>query len=257
LRKTVLSLRHDYETMKREHDIKPINTETPFSEDTFELVTLDEQFKNTIIKGNSHLIHDILSQVLAADIAPLRILDIVTDTMNTIGQLYAAQQIFIADLWMAVRCVDLIKSRIEPLIKTNEDDKGKEKIVLGTVAGDVHSIGPKIVELFLEGAGYEVINLGVDVSTERFLDAIKQHKPTFVGLSAWLDTTANISLKQTIQALLPLREYYNFKIVAGGLAVTRKFARDIGADAYGKNAQEAVQAIAQLKEGRHNWDGIE
>jgi 5-methyltetrahydrofolate--homocysteine methyltransferase len=173
--------------------------------------------------------------------------------MNTIGQLFSEREIFIADLWMAARCVELIKTRIEPLIKRQGLNKDKQKIVLGTVEGDVHSIGPKIVELFLEGAGYEVINLGVDISADRFINAINQYKPVFVGLSAWLDTTANVSLKQTIQALNPLREQYEFKIIVGGPAVTRKFAQEIGADGYGNNAEEAVQAVAQLQAGKYTW----
>jgi 5-methyltetrahydrofolate--homocysteine methyltransferase len=228
--------------------------ETKFYGDTFELIKLYKQLRDTIIKGESHFIQDILSQLLDAKIDPLRILDIVTDAMNTIGQLFSERQIFIADLWMAARCVELIKTRIEPIIKTRGLNKDKQKIVLGTVEGDVHSIGPKIVELFLEGAGYEVINLGVDISAEQFIDAIKQYNPVFVGLSAWLDTTTNVSLKQTIQVLNPLRKQHMFKIIVGGPAVTRKFAQEIGADGYGNNAEEAVQAVAQLTAGRYCWE---
>ncbi len=253
MRRPFLSTLEDYENLKHKHDEKTISYETKFYGDTFELIKSYEQLRDTIIKGESHLIQDILSQLLEADIDPLRILDIITDAMNTTGQLFSAREIFIADVWMAARCVEIIKSAIEPLINSRGIDKDKEIIVLGTVAGDVHSIGPKIVELFLEGAGYEVINLGVDTSTERFIEAIKQHKPVFVGLSAWLDTTANISLKQTIQALSPLREQYQFRIIVGGPSVTRKFAKKIGADGYGNNAEEAVQAVTQLKEGKYNW----
>jgi 5-methyltetrahydrofolate--homocysteine methyltransferase len=256
LRKPFLSLRDDYERLKHlsQEDNDPRNYATRFYGDTFELITLYEQLRDTIIKGESHVIQDILSQLLDANIDPLRILDIVTDAMNTIGQLFSVREIFIADLLMAARCVELIKTRIEPLIKARGLNKDKQRIVLGTVEGDVHSIGPKIVELFLEGAGYEVINLGVDISAKQFIDAIKQHTPVFVGLSAWLDTTANVSLKQTIQALNPLREQYTFKIIVGGPAVTRKFAQEIGADGYGNNAEEAVQAVAQLTAGKYCWE---
>ncbi|MFX1518585.1 MAG: B12-binding domain-containing protein, partial [Promethearchaeota archaeon] len=170
------------------------------------------------------------------------------------GQRFSSRELFIADLWMAARCVDLIKSTIEPLIKSQGLHSHREKIVMGTVEGDVHSIGPKIVELFLEGAGYDVINLGVDISPDRFIAAIKQHQPVFVGLSAWLDTTANISLKQTIHALEPLRTRYQFKIIVGGPSVTCKFAREIRADGYGNNAEEAVQTVTQLTAGTYTWE---
>ncbi len=176
--------------------------------------------------------------------------------MNTVGQRFSSRELFIGDLWMAARCVELIKNAIEPLIKSQGLNKDREVIVMGTVEGDVHSIGPKIVELFLEGAGYDVINLGVDISPDRFIEAIKQYHPVFVGLSAWLDTTANISLRQTIQALDRLRSEYQFKIIVGGPSVTPKFAKEIGADGYGNNAEEAVQAVNQLKEGRYNWELI-
>jgi 5-methyltetrahydrofolate--homocysteine methyltransferase len=229
---------------------------TKFHGDTFELITLYEQLRDTIIKGESHIIHEPLSRLLAAKIDPLRILDIVGDAMNTVGQRFSTRELFIADLWMAARCVEHIKNVIEPQIKSYGLNIDREKIVMGTVAGDVHSIGPKIVELFLEGAGYEVINLGVDISPERFIDAIKQYQPRFVGLSAWLDTTANISLKQTIQALNPLRQQYQFKIIVGGPSVTRKFAQEIGADGYGNNAEEAVQTVTQLKEGTYSWEEL-
>jgi 5-methyltetrahydrofolate--homocysteine methyltransferase len=254
LRKPYLSLRDDYEQLKFHREEHTTDYNTKFYGDTFELITLYEQLRDTIIKGESHLIQDILSQLLDADIDPLRILDIVTDAMNTIGKLYAAREIFIADLWMATRCVDIIKHMIEPIIKSQGLNKDKERIVLGTVEGDVHSIGPKIVELFLEGAGYEVINLGIDISVERFIDAIEHYKPVFVGLSAWLDTTANISLKTTLRALAPLREQYKFKIIVGGPAVTRKFAQEIGADGYGNNAEEAVQTVTLLTAGRYSWE---
>ncbi len=254
MRKPFLSSLEDYETLKRPHKDIPLNYETKFYGDSFELIKLYEHLRDTIIKGESHLIQDIMSQLLEGDINPLKIIDIITDAMKTTGQLFSAREIFIADVWMAARCVEIIKSNIEPLIKAQGLDKDKEKIILGTVAGDVHSIGPKIVELFLEGAGYEVINLGVDTSAERFVQAVKEHKPVFVGLSAWLDTTANISLKQTIQTLSPLREHYQFKIIVGGPSVTRKFAKKIGADGYGNNAEEAVQAVTLLKAGRYTWE---
>ncbi|MFX1520963.1 MAG: B12-binding domain-containing protein, partial [Promethearchaeota archaeon] len=170
------------------------------------------------------------------------------------GQRFSSRELFIADLWMAARCVDLIKNTIEPQIKAQNLNSRRETIVMGTVEGDVHSIGPKIVELFLEGAGYDVINLGVDISPEHFIEVIKEHQPAFVGLSAWLDTTANISLKQTIQALNPLRHQYPFKIIVGGPSVTRKFAQEIGADGYGNNAEEAVQTVTQLKTGTYTWE---
>jgi len=254
LRKPFSTIHEDYKPLKFTLEKAPIDYYTKFIGDTFELITLYEKLRDMIIKGESHLIQDLLSQLLEADIDPLRILDIVSDAMNTVGQCFSTRELFIADLWMAARCVERIKNAIEPLIKSQGLTTDREKIVMGTVEGDVHSIGPKIVELFLEGAGYNVINLGVDITPNQFIDAIKQHHPVFVGLSAWLDTTANFSLRQTIQALDPLRSEYRFKIIVGGPSVTRKFAKEIGADGYGNNAEEAVQTVTQLKEGRYNWE---
>jgi 5-methyltetrahydrofolate--homocysteine methyltransferase len=254
LRKSFHIIHEDYNFSKPTEEKTPIDYQSKFIGETLELITLYEKLRDMIIKGESHLIKDLLNQLLEADIDPLRILDIVSDAMNTVGQRFAARDLFIADLWMAARCVDIIKNTIEPLIKSRGLNNEREKIVMGTVEGDVHSIGPKIVELFLEGAGYEVINLGVDISPESFIEAIKQHRPVFVGLSAWLDTTANISLKQTMQALEPVRAEYHFKIIVGGPSVTRKFAQEIDADGYGNNAEEAVQAVTQLTEGTYTWE---
>jgi len=256
LRKPFSIIHEDYNLLKSKDEEAPIDYHTKFIGDTFELITLYEQLRDIIIKGESHLIQDILSQLLESDIDPLRILDIVSDAMNYIGRKFSIRELFIGDIWMAARCVELIKKAIEPLIKSQALNTHREKIVMGTVEGDVHSIGPKIVELFLEGAGYDVINLGVDISPDRFIEAIKQHQPVFIGLSAWLDTTANVSLRQTIRALDPLRTSYRFKIIVGGPSVTRKFAKEIGADGYGNNAEEAVQAVTQLKEGRYSWELI-
>ena len=254
MRKPFSTIQENYEALKSKEDEASIDYHTKFTGDTYELIALYEQLRDMIIKGESHLIQELLSQLLEADIDPLRILEIVSDAMNTVGHQFSIRELFIADLWMAARCVELIKNEIELLIKSQGLDTDREKIVMGTVEGDVHSIGPKIVELFLEGAGYDVINLGVDISPDRFIEAIKQHHPVFVGLSAWLDTTANFSLKQTMQALDPLRTQYQFKIIVGGPSVTRKFAKEIGADGYGNNAEEAVQVVTQLKEGRYFWE---
>ncbi|MFX1465033.1 MAG: B12-binding domain-containing protein [Promethearchaeota archaeon] len=254
MRKPFSIIHEDYKPLKSKDEKSPIDYHTKFTGDTFELSSLCEQLRDMIIKGESYLIQELLSQLLETNIDPLRILNIVSDAMNTVGQRFSTRELFIADLWMAARCVELIKNTIEPLVKAQGLDTDREKIVMGTVEGDVHSIGPKIVELFLEGAGYDVINLGVDISPDQFIEAIKQHQPVFVGLSAWLDTTANFSLKQTIQALDQLRSEYQFKIIVGGPSVTRKFAKEIGADGYGNNAEEAVQVVTQLKENCYSWE---
>jgi len=118
--------------------------------------------------------------------------------------------------------------------------KHKGKIVMGTVTGDLHDIGKKIVAMFFEGGGWEVIDLGVDVSAERFVQAIEEHKPLAVGLSALLTTTmvSMESITKEIKAKIP-----EVKVIIGGAPVTQDFADRIGADAYSPDPQGALDYL--------------
>ena len=126
---------------------------------------------------------------------------------------------------------------------TQEDIKYRGRIVLGTVKGDLHDIGKNLVGIMLEGAGLEVIDLGINVPSEKFVQAAKENTPEIVGLSALLTTTM-MEMKTVIGALKSAG--LNTRIIVGGAPITKEFADEIGADAYGQNAGDAVEKVVEL-----------
>jgi len=119
------------------------------------------------------------------------------------------------------------------------------KIIIGTVKGDLHDIGKNIVVMMLEGGGFEVVDLGIDVSEEKFLEAIRQHQPQVVGMSALLTTTMK-EMKNTIQAIERAGIKNQVKTIVGGAPLTEKFAKEIGADGYALDAASAVDLVKSL-----------
>jgi 5-methyltetrahydrofolate--homocysteine methyltransferase len=122
-------------------------------------------------------------------------------------------------------------------------------MVIGTIQGDLHDIGKNLVEMMLEGAGFEVIDLGVDVSPEKYVNALKEHHPDLVGLSALLTTTMT-RMKDILQALQAAGLRDSVKVIIGGAPITEQYARDIGADIYAPDAASAAQRARQFMQGR-------
>ncbi|MEM1658236.1 MAG: cobalamin-dependent protein [Candidatus Jordarchaeales archaeon] len=127
---------------------------------------------------------------------------------------------------------------LEPYLRTGEAER-LGKVVIGTVRGDMHDIGKNIVATLLSGAGFEVIDLGVDVPTEAFVEAVRKHKPHIVGMSALLTTTM-VEMENVIKALEHAGLRNKVKIIIGGAPVSKEYAEKIGADAYAKDAVEGV-----------------
>jgi 5-methyltetrahydrofolate--homocysteine methyltransferase len=119
------------------------------------------------------------------------------------------------------------------------------KVIIGTVKGDLHDIGKNLVVMMLEGGGFEVIDLGIDVSAEKFIEAIRQHQPQVVGMSALLTTTIR-EMKNTLQAIEGAGLQTCVKTIVGGAPITEKFAREIGADGYAPDAASAVDLVRSL-----------
>ncbi len=119
------------------------------------------------------------------------------------------------------------------------------KVIVGTVKGDLHDIGKNLVIMMLEGGGFEVIDLGIDVSSDKFIEAIRQHQPQAVGMSALLTTTIK-EMKSTIQEIEKAGLRKKVKIIIGGAPITERFAKDIGADGYARDAASAVDLVKSL-----------
>lgn len=163
--------------------------------------------------------------------------------MVVVGKEFGENKIYIPEMLIAARAMKSGLEVVKPFLVGGKM-KSIAKVVLGTVKGDLHDIGKNLVRMMLEGFGVEVIDLGVDVSPEKFVEALKTHQPQFVGMSALLTTTMT-SMEVTIKALEESGLRKNVKVLVGGAPVTQAFADEIGADGFGKSASEAIDRIKE------------
>jgi len=158
--------------------------------------------------------------------------------MEVVGQKYEANEYFLAELIMAGETMKEGVAVLEPYLKAG-DVKTIGKVVIGTARGDLHDIGKNVVVTLLNAAGFEVIDLGVDVPPEKFVEAVKKNKPNIVGISALLTTTM-VEMDNVVKALKEARLRDKIKIIIGGAPITPEYAKKIGADAAAKDAVEGV-----------------
>lgn len=184
---------------------------------------------------------ELTAQALASGISPGDILSrSLIEGMKVVGERFRNSELYLPDVLMSARAMTSAMEHLRPFfISGNVQYKGK--IVIGTVAGDLHDIGKKIVGMFFEGGGWKVIDCGVDVSEPLFLQSIEKHSPDAVGLSALLTTTmVNMdSIVRGIKARFP-----NVKVIVGGAPVTDAFASKIGADYYSPDPQGALDRLS-------------
>lgn len=158
--------------------------------------------------------------------------------LEIVGERYERGEYFLADLVVAGEAMKEGMKILEPYLRTGEVER-LGRVVIGTVRGDMHDIGKNIVATLLSGAGFEVIDLGVDVPTEVFVEAVRKHKPQIVGMSALLTTTM-IEMENVIKALENAGLRSKVKIIIGGAPVSKEYAEKIGADAYARDAVEGL-----------------
>jgi methanogenic corrinoid protein MtbC1 len=159
--------------------------------------------------------------------------------MEKIGDKFSRNEAFVPELLMAAKAMNTVMAHLEPFFKSGEVQR-KGTFVVGTVMGDLHDIGKKLVSMVVEGNGWEVVDLGVDVSSEKFLDAIKTHPDCIVGLSALLTTTMT-NMQKTVEKIKEL--YPKTRVLVGGAPLTQEFANQIGADGYSPDPQGAVKLL--------------
>ncbi len=162
--------------------------------------------------------------------------------MTEVGELFEKNEYFVPELLLAARAMYAALDLLRPKL-TEGDYKPTGKAVIGTVQGDLHDIGKKLVGIMLEGNGFAVVDLGADVAPERFMDAVRESGAKLVGLSALLTTTLP-SMEKTVRALKELDP--SVKVMIGGAPVTQAFADSIGADGYGRDASAAVTLARRL-----------
>jgi methylmalonyl-CoA mutase cobalamin-binding domain/chain len=178
---------------------------------------------------------------------PHVLLDVIASSLREIGGKFENGEFYLAELINAGEIAKTIISEyLEPSLKKNGSErKVIGHVVIGTVAGDIHDIGKSLVASMLSMAGFEVIDLGVDVSPDKFVEAVKEHAPEIIGLSALLTTTLPIQ-RETIRALEENNLRSQVKVIVGGSPVTEDWVKEIGADGYGEDAIEAVKVVKRI-----------
>ncbi len=176
------------------------------------------------------------------------LIDDIIATMNSameeVGKKFSKNEIFLPEMMIAARAMKAGMELIEPLI-TGRSVANKGKIVLGTIKGDLHDIGKNLVGMMFRGSGFEVVDIGIDVPKEAFLEAVRRESPDIVGICALL-TTVMPELEAAAEFLQGASGEHGFKIMVGGAAVDAGFAKRIGADGYADDAGEAVQVANRL-----------
>ncbi|MCX8022306.1 MAG: cobalamin-dependent protein [Syntrophorhabdaceae bacterium] len=175
---------------------------------------------------------------------PMDILDDARSAMEIVGKRFETGEYFIPDLMMAGEILRSISDIVKPLLEGEGGGVKKGKVLIGTVAGDIHDIGKDIVTFMVDVAGYEVLDLGIDVPVETFVEKIREFKPQVVGLSGFL-TLAFDSMKQTVEALEKAGLRDSIKIMIGGGQMDDEVRKYVKADAYGKDAIAAVNLCRQ------------
>ncbi len=164
--------------------------------------------------------------------------------MREVGCRFEAGEYYVPEMLIAARAMQTGMAILKPHLQQT-DRKSSGKVVIGTVKGDLHDIGKNLVSLMLEGAGYEIVDLGVDVPIEEFIRVVREEKPDIVGMSALLTTTMQM-MKQTIDAFEVAGLRDQVKFIIGGAPVTESYASQIGADGFSPDASRAVNVVKAL-----------
>ena len=186
---------------------------------------------------------ELAKRALEEGIRPDEILeDALVPAMAKVGDKFSRKEIYVPQMLMAAKAMNSAMLHLKPFFQSGET-KRKGTFIIGTVTGDLHDIGKNLVAMMIEGGGWEVIDLGVDVGAEKFLKTMDEHPGAVVGLSALLTTTME-NMKKTVIAVKD--KYPNSKILVGGAPVTQEYCEKIGADFYSPDPQGAVNFLKQL-----------
>jgi len=207
-----------------------------------------QELYDAILSGNAKKAHEATEAALAAGAQPMDLIaGSMVPAMDEVGSLFEAEEYFVPELLLAGRAMRSALELLRPLMVAS-GQKMATRVVIGTVKGDLHDIGKNIVGSMLEGSGFEVIDLGTDVSPEKFVAAVQEQKPQFVCMSALLTVTMP-AMKTTIDALTTAGLRTQVKVLIGGAPVTMQYAKEIGADGYSENASSTVGLVRNLLAG--------
>jgi 5-methyltetrahydrofolate--homocysteine methyltransferase len=201
--------------------------------------------RDAVLAGNPEPLIDLVKKFLIEKVPPKEILsEGLIKGMDIVGEKMQDCSMFIPEVLMSARCMAEALAVLKPELAAS-DMGGAGKVVFGTVKGDLHDIGKNLVIMMLEGAGFEVVDLGVDVKPETFVEAVKTHHPDIMAMSALLTTTMP-SMKATIALISKNGLRDNVRIIVGGAPVSRRFSEEIGADGYANDAGSATKLARAL-----------
>jgi methanogenic corrinoid protein MtbC1 len=179
---------------------------------------------------------ELTQEALKSGVGPNEILQACNDGMHRIGDRFSRNEVFVPELLMSAKAMKAVMVHLKPFFQSGSV-KAKGKFILGTVAGDLHDIGKNLVGMVVEGNGWEVIDLGVDVKPAKFIDSLKENPTSIIGLSALLTTTM-VNMSKTVQEIKT--NFPAAKVIVGGAPLTMDAAKKMGADGYAPDPQGAV-----------------
>ena len=207
-------------------------------------------FINEIVELNENNVKEMVETRLQNDENPLNIMNDVREAMKIIGEKFSNKEYFLPELIMSGEILRQIFEIIGPKLKESQaGGEKKGKVLLGTVFGDIHDIGKDVVKFMLDANGFEVMDLGVDVPADRFIESLKEFKPKVLALSGFL-TLAYDSMKEIIEKLKAAGLRDSVKIMIGGGTVDERIVEFVGADAYGESAVDAVNLATKWMEAQ-------
>jgi 5-methyltetrahydrofolate--homocysteine methyltransferase len=198
-----------------------------------------------VINGDDELVGKLTQQLIGEKAAPASILDDgLIAGMDVVGERFKKHEIFLPDVLLAAKAMYAGMSLLKPLLIA-DGVPSMGKVVIGSVRGDLHDIGKNLVGIMLQGAGFDVIDLGRDVAPEQMIEAVQQHDATVIGMSALLTTTMPV-MGEVVEQIQKEGLTGTVKTLVGGAPLNAEFATEIGADAYGYDAANAVDRVKQL-----------
>ncbi|HWR45865.1 corrinoid protein [Sporomusa sp.] len=208
------------------------------------MATLNE-LAQSVITGNVDQVKEQVKSLISSGTDPVEIVNQgLIAGMNVVGARFKAGDMYVPEVLMSARSMSSGLELVKPLI-AEKDIQSRGKVVIGTVKADLHDIGKNLVSMMMQSGGLEVIDIGIDVSPEKFIEAVREHNPDIVGMSALLTTTMP-AMKDTIELLEEEGLRDKVKVIIGGAPVSQEFATAIGADGYAPDAATATDLCKEL-----------
>jgi 5-methyltetrahydrofolate--homocysteine methyltransferase len=207
------------------------------------------QISKAIVDGEDAMAANLVKEALADGLPALEILNQgVVAGITRAGELWKANTYFLPDVILSADAFKAAMIPLEPRLKEGAGAKKAAKFVIGVVQGDMHDLGKSLVCALLQSAGFEVIDLGIDVSKEKFIEAVREYQPAILGLGAYMSTTM-LEMKEIIAELEKNGLRNGLKVMVGGVPTSQEFADEVGADAWGKDAMVTMEKALKLAGG--------